>query len=434
MKTPEADPTVTTRHALAWLVFGNAIGVGLALLLLLPGMNVLLGEWTYGRWMTVHMNVLLYGWCGIPMLGFLFRVYRLGTGRLSLWTRPVVWLWSATLVIGSISWLQGYSSGKLFLDWTGLARICFVLSLEALWILLVAALVIEIRNNEAGNLMAKLARLAGIVVLGVVPNAIYIASSPGLYPAINPDSGGPTGASQLESTLAIVLILLVLPFGISMRKQRKSGTISSAWSVFAVQAVFCAFLGRADASHHLPLQFLGLATALIWVPLVPAYYNQFRWSEMSRRWRTAFLWWWGGLVISGCAFFFPGVLDRFKFTDGLVGHSLTAVAGFLTAFLIFVMIELGGSQHEWIFNRTWSFHAWNLGVLAYVLLMTVTGWIESTDPSFTIAPGIARNVFYVLRLLTGVAMLAASAEWLRNATKQTAIRSEVKSLVGVKVA
>ncbi|MDE3199997.1 MAG: hypothetical protein KGN79_03665 [Acidobacteriota bacterium] len=434
MKNPDANPTVVARHALAWLVFGNAIGVGLALLLLLPNLNSLLGEWTYGRWMMVHMNVLLYGWCGIPMLGFLFHTYGLETGRMSRWTRPIVWLWSLALMIGSASWLQGHSSGKLFLDWTGFARIFFVLTLETLWIFLVAAVFFELRDGTSSSLRKALPQLAGIVVLGFVPNAIYFATNPGLYPAINPNSGGPTGASQLESTLSIVLILLVIPFGITSRNPRQSRIAGFAWIMFAAQAIFCAFLGRADASNHLPLQYLGLTTSLVWVPLIPLYYNTFRWREESRRWRSAFLWWWGGLVITGCAFFFPGILDRFKFTDGLVGHSLTAVAGFLTAFLIFIMVELAGPQHAWIFNRTWSFHAWNMGVLAYVLLMTATGWIESADPAFTISPGGLRDVLYFLRLLTGVAMLAASIEWLRNAMTQNADRIEVESLVGAKAA
>ena len=52
-------------HGLAWLVFGNALGVMIAILLLLPGLNTLLGEWTYGRWMMVHMNTALYGWCSL---------------------------------------------------------------------------------------------------------------------------------------------------------------------------------------------------------------------------------------------------------------------------------------------------------------------------------------------------------------------------------
>ena len=41
-----AGVTSAVRHALAWLVVGNAIGVMLAILLLLPGLSLWLGEWT----------------------------------------------------------------------------------------------------------------------------------------------------------------------------------------------------------------------------------------------------------------------------------------------------------------------------------------------------------------------------------------------------
>jgi hypothetical protein len=36
--------------------------------------------------------------------------------------------------------------------------------------------------------------------------------------------------------------------------------------------------------------------------------------------------------------------------------------------------------------------------LAYVVLMTAAGWREGFDPTFTIVPGMARNVLYGLRL------------------------------------
>jgi cytochrome c oxidase cbb3-type subunit 1 len=42
----------------------------------------------------------------------------------------------------------------------------------------------------------------------------------------------------------------------------------------------------------------------------------------------------------------------------------------------------------------------------------IAGWIEGADPAFTMAPSLARNIFYIVRLLTGLAMLAASVEWL----------------------
>ena len=397
------------RHSLGWLVLGNAIGVMIAVLLLVPGLNAWLGEWTYGRWMMVHMNTALYGWCSLPMVAFLFKVYGADRGLLAAWCRPVVWLWSVALVLGSISWLSGNSSGKLFLDWSGYARFLFPMAMLALWLLLAAAFT---SNRRGFGRAAWFAKIAGLAVLLTVPFAVYVASSPRIYPAVNPQSGGPTGSSQLESSLAIVLILLIVPYGITKQRRGSAGVVASAWACLFAQGLLCAMLDHSDVGHHQRAQFLSLGAMLVWLPLAPAYYRAFRWHPATHRWRLAFLWWWGGLVITGWVFFLPGVLDRLKFTDALVGHSLTAVAGFLTALIIFIMVQLSGERDAWIFNRTWSFHAWNLGVLAYVIVMTIAGWLEGSDPSFTIVPGPVRNALYAVRLFTGVAMLAGSVEWL----------------------
>lgn len=415
-------------HSLVWLVIGNAIGVMLAVLLLLPGLNPWLGEWTYGRWMMVHMNVALYGWCSLPMIGFLFKVYGADRGKPAAWCRAVLWLWSGALIAGSISWLSGQSSGKLFLDWSGYARVLFPLAMVALWIVLILAFTRSPNSSPA----ARAAKIVGLVILAAVPFAIFFATSPHVYPAVNPDTGGPTGASQLESSLGIVLILLVLPFGITRRINGRNRMVALSWIVFLAEAALCALMNRSDISHHVPSQYLSLASLLLWLPLIPAYYAAFQWHAATRRWRIAMFWWWGGLVVSGWAFFLPGILDRIKFTDVLVGHSLTAVAGFLTALLVFVMIQLIGEKDAWIFNRAWSFHAWNIGVLAYVVIITIAGWIESDNPAFTIVPGVARNILYFVRLLTGIAMLAGSAEWLVAASSLPALARPTKGeLAGV---
>jgi len=404
---------LVVRHSLFWLVVGNVIGVLIATLLLVPGLNSLLGEWTYGRWIMVHMNLLLYGWCSLPMVGFLFFVYGVDRGAAASWARPVVWAWSVALGIGSFSWLSGHSSGKLLLDWSGIARIYFPLAMTALWVLLAVAM-IRAWNAHTGNTGARVGRIVGLALLAAVPPLIFIASSPGLYPAFNPDTGGPTGASQLESSLVVVAILLALPYGLTRQKQGRRGIVIASWLVLLAESVLCAALGRTDISHHRPAQFLSLGSLLVWLPLTPVYYAAFKWHPATRRWLNAFLCWWGLLVFSGWVLFLPGVLDRFKFTDGLVGHSLTAEAGFVTALLIFVMIQLLGDA-GWIFNGSRAFYAWNYGVLAYVALMTIAGWIEGADPAFTIVPGLARETIYLLRLFTGVAMLTASVDWLRDA-------------------
>jgi cytochrome c oxidase cbb3-type subunit I len=422
-------------HSLVWLVIGNSIGVMLAILLLLPGLNPWLGEWTYGRWMMVHMNIALYGWCSLPMVGYLFKVYGADRGMLSLWCRPLLWLWSGALVAGSVSWLSGQSSGKLFLDWTGYARVLFPIAMGALWLLLALAFVQKPAPGTPVRSTARLAKIAGLVILAAVPIAIYFASSPNAYPAVNPDTGGPTGASQLESSLAVVLILLVLPFGVTHRAQNRTRVVALSWLVFLAEAVLCVSMTRGDISHHIPSQYLSLASLLLWLPLIPAYYAAFHWAAATRRWRIAMFWWWGALVVSGWVLFLPGVLDRIKFTDVLVGHSLTAVAGFVTALLIFIMIQLIGDKDAYIFNRTWSFHAWNLGVLAYVVIISICGCIEVANPAFTIVPGPARNFLYAVRLLTGISMLLGSAEWLIASSSLPALRKPAAvELHGVNVA
>jgi cytochrome c oxidase cbb3-type subunit 1 len=402
-------------HALFWLVFANAVGVLIATLLLFPALNRLLGEWTYGRWIMVHMNLELYGWASLPLAGFLFKVYGADRGPLAQWCRPVMWVWSAALALGAYSWLSGHSSGKLFLDWSGYSRVLFPLAMIALFLVLAVSFVREWNSAAIVTMAARSARVFGLVFLLAIPVAIYMAASPDFYPAINPDTGGPTGASQLESSLIVVAILLMLPFGLTRRKRENVRMIPIAWAIMIAEFVLCIALGRGDISHHRPAQFLSLGCLLLWIPLTPAYYAAFEWRANTRRWRIAFLCWWSALVLTGWVFFLPGVLDHFKFTDGLVGHSLLAMAGFTSSLLIFVMVQLLG-EGGWIFNRTRSFYGWNIAVLGYVVLMSAAGWREGFDPAFTMVPGVMRDAVYILRFVVGLAMLASSLDWLVDAT------------------
>ena len=413
-------------HGLFWLALMNALGVLLSVLLMLPSANLLLGEWTYGRWMMVHMNLGLYGWCCLPMLAFLFNVYRTNDSVVARWARPVVWLWSASLLLGSVSWLNGETSGKLFLDWSGAARIFFPLSMQALWILLVIAYFDGLRRRCWRHWVQVAGRAAALIVLLVVPAIIFVASSAAIYPHFNPDTGGPTGASQLDSSLGIVALLLLLPVAMVQRKEQNNRWILTGWVVLVVEGILCAMIDHGDASHRSPAQYLGLGLVLAWIPLMPLYYRSFEWHRETGRWKTAFLVWWVGLVLAGWIAFLPGVLDRIKFTDALVAHSLTAIAGCLTAFLILFMQQMLGPEDA-IFRNRRSFLAWNHSVLLYVVLFSVAGWIEGGDPGFTIVPGLLRNIIYIVRILTGLGMLAASLEWLRAAGRPSGEREAVRT-------
>ncbi len=400
-------------HSLLWLVIANAVGVLIAAMLLIPGINNLFAEWTYGAWMPVHLNLQLFGWCSLPLVAFLLKTYGADRQPAAAWARPALWLWSTALAVGSISWLNGHSSGKLFLDWTGAPRVLFPLALLALWALLAYAFITNRHGFPNASLPVRLAKIAGLLLLLMIPFILYIAASPALYPPINPDTGGPTGASQLESTLVIIAILLLLPFGLVPRQaeSKRPWQITTAAIVFIAETLLCLGLGRADVSHHRPVQWISLGSLLIWIPLIPAYYSVFSWHANTRRWRIAFLAWWAILIPTGWTLFLPGVLDHFKFTDGLVGHSLLAMAGFVSSLLIFVMVQLLGDD-GWIFNMRWSFALWHLCVFFYVAIMFYAGWQEGANPGFSILPGTVRNAIYTTRLILGIGLFIASADWL----------------------
>jgi cytochrome c oxidase cbb3-type subunit 1 len=309
------------------------------------------------------------------------------------------------------SWLGGHSSGKLFLDWTGYPRVLFPVALFILWILLVYAFVKHRRHASNETIKVTSVKIAGLALLLSIPFLIYFAANPSIYPPINPDTGGPTGASQLESTLVIIAVLLLLPFGLVERPTKWTWQLSTSWFVFAAEALLCLGLGRADVSHHRPVQWISLGSLLLWIPLTPAYYAVFHWHANTNRWRIAFLCWWAVLIPTGWMLFLPGVLDHFKFTDGLVAHSLLAMGGFVSSLLIFVMIELLGDE-GWIFNTRWSFILWQTSVIFYVVIMFYAGYREGFNPAFSFIPGTVRNTIYAARLLLGVFMLIASVDWL----------------------
>ena len=409
-------------HGLAWLTAANLIGVWLAILLLVPSAGGWLGEWTYGRWMPVHLNFQLYGWLSLPLVAWLLRVYRADVASIAVWSRSALTMWSLALAIGALSWLGGHSSGKLFLDWTGYTRVYFPLAIFFLWLVLLYAFLRSWTSLREGFAL-RVARVAGLGILLLVPFAIYAAASPAVYPPVNPDSGGPTGASQLESVLVIVFILFLLPYGLGERTRTGKRWIRGSWIIFAIEAVLCLGLGRADVSHHRPTQFISLGSLLVWVPLIPAYYSGFVWERRTRIWRIAALFWWALLIPTGWCLFLPGVLDHLKFTDGLVSHSLLAMAGFVTSLLLLVLIVLLGDDGD-VFDSRWAFAAWNGGTLVYVVIMLYAGWLEGYDPAFTMVPSTKRTVVYTARLLCGVAMFGASANWLLRLSNRMKLREQ----------
>jgi hypothetical protein len=220
-----AGLSTALRHALGWLVFGNAVGLYLSLLLLFP--NLQLAQWTYGRWVPVHLNVQLYGWTSLPLVAWLFSIYQVDSSKVAAWAPAAVWAWTAALALGVFHWLGGVTSGKIFLDWKGGALWGFVAAQALAWAVLACA---WSERSASWSKPRRLGTLAGLAGLALVPVSLVFAASPAVYPPVDRTTGGPTGSSLLGSSLIVVGLMLMLPriAEVSLGKKKGSPPISPA--------------------------------------------------------------------------------------------------------------------------------------------------------------------------------------------------------------
>jgi cytochrome c oxidase cbb3-type subunit 1 len=391
------------RHSMGWLVAANAVGLLLAVLLLWPGLNDPLAPLTYGRWMPLHLNWQLYGWCALPLVGVLYRFYLPDDDRAAFAARFALGCWTAGLLFGGLTWLAGRVSGKAFLDWNGAARSLWTLAGLVLWLVLL---------RQAGRRNPRLPGWAWalLIALGAVPFVLYWAAGPGVYPAVNPDSGGPTGASLLGSTLGVIAIFGLLPW--LLRLERVAGT-RAQWSyagAFALSLLLYAGLGKGNTSHRQTEQIAGLGSLAVWIPLVWFYARSFVWAPATRSWLAAAFAWWLLLVLTGWIGFLPGFSERVKFTNVLVAHAHLALAGLVTSLHVALLLQLGPGRAP----RAGSFWLWQLGCAAQLVALFWLGWRESAEPALLYGRGGPADLAYGLRLLGGGAMFAASVDWWRT--------------------
>jgi cytochrome c oxidase cbb3-type subunit 1 len=411
-----------TVHAVTWLAMACGVGLLMAVLLLAPGFGRGLGPLTYGRWMPLHLDLVLYGWLSLPLVALLFRAYlpRDGGARAA---ELAVQVWSASLVAGAAAWLAGRTSGKQFLDWEGVARAAFLVNLVVLAGVLAAGLVRRARAGEGRLALGGLAALW--VLLLSVPAAMAIATSPRTYPPVNPDTGGPTGASLLGSTLCVIAIFAGTPLllGLARRTGRRTHRRAAAevFGALAVHSAFFAAVGHGDRTHREPLQIAAVATLLVWAWLIPRWLRRFVWPEGSRPWLLAFLAWGGALLATAVPMFLPGLLDRIKFTNALVGHSHLAMAGMATSFAALLLVVLNdGTRLRGVLDDRAGFVLWNAGNGVHVAALVAAGLLEAADPGIVFRGDPAVTALYSLRAAAGAAMLAAAVRWTVNTARRFA--------------
>lgn len=391
------------RHALGWLVAANAVGCLLAAALVWPALGDGSAALAYGRWMPVHLNGQLYGWCALPLVAALLAAC-LEPRHPSAAThaRVVLGAWSAALALGAAAWLGGVTSGKLFLDWAGWARPLLGAAMAALWAVLAAHL--WWGRGRARTLRWRVA--AGLLAgLAAVPSLLYWSSGREVYPSVNPHSGGATGASLLGSTLGIVAVFGLLPMLLGIERRPGRG---AAWFWWALAVSFAAFglIDHGHASHHALGQIIGLGLLLVWIPLLWAYGAAWNWSPGARRWALAAGAWWAVLVASGWATFLPGLSEAWKFTHVLVAHAHLAMAGLVTAVNFVVLHELDRARPVGGRRLFWT---WQTATLAHVALVFFLGAREETAAADLFYGADWTRWIFAGRLLAGLVMLGAGA-------------------------
>lgn len=388
------------RHALGWLVVGNLVGLYLAVLILFPEWQ--LAQWTYGRWVPVHLNVQLYGWTSLPLVAWLFSIYQVDASKVRPWAVAAVWAWTAALAMGVFHWLGGVTSGKIFLDWKGGALWGFIAAQVLLWWVLVAAW----RERSGGwEKLRRSASLAGLCGLALVPLSLAFAASPAVYPPVDRTTGGPTGSSLQGSALIVVGLMLMLPRVAAVSKPgAKSRGI---WIFFAISWLVFGVTEAMGGTHFDAHQIGSMLCLLPWVWWLPRDWAGFSWPDGSKAWRVAMFGWWGVLVVSGLLMYQPGVLDRLKFTQGLVAHSHLAMAGFTTSFCALLLVLITGKR----IGRGWSVGVWHLAVLGMIVTLALVGWQEGGGPSWMLVRPAWREWGFLIRASCGLLMLWVSVMW-----------------------
>jgi len=427
----------TQRHAFGWLVAANLVGLGLSLILIWPELNDLMAPLTYGRWMPVHLNGQLYGWCALPLVGLLlFAFLDLRHPQAVIHAQIALAAWTLALVAGSASWLMGNTSGKLFLDWQGWARPLLPAAMVVLWTVLAAHGWWCWRVRTGGPTAPRdtwtHAMRAGLLsMLLPLPALIHWSSGPDVYPAVNPGTGGATGASLLGSTLGMVTIFGALPLLLGVPRAKPSAMRVGTW-FFGLALVASWFVyGMIDhghASHESRDQILGLGTLFIWIPLAWTHLSAYAWAARARPWLAAAFGWWTLLVVTGWLTFLPGWSDPLKFTHALVAHAHLAMAGFVTAInqALLLSLEPGESPGRRSKGADAAFWVWQGSLALQLITLFSLALVESLDLADLFYAGPWTTLLFALRAITGTAMLVASACWLRRAWQNGASDRETE--------
>ncbi len=413
-------PLKVARHALGWLVVGNLIGVLLSILLLWPNLNLMLAPFTYGRWVSLHLDFQLYGWCSFPLLALLFHFYLSSEKFPYRWAEFMLVVWSVVLAWGGWEWLHGRISGKVFLDWAGSFGVGLPVVMGLIWLVLATGFFYQLKEKSPllSDHYKLLVKGLFLLPLAMIPFVFIKVLNPAVYPAINRASGGPTGTSLLGSTLGVIAVFWLLPLIVEIPRNRGKRPAILLAIILTIHFAFFGLLPHGSIPFGSSLQVVALGSTLIWIPLLRWYFFTFNWPLASWKWLVSFGLWGILLCVTGFGLFFSGMLGRWKFTSVLVAHSHLAMAGMMSSFNILVLVLLNRFLSRDIFGSRMAFVLWHGGLLIHLMSLggiAYEGGLFSEYPFFNPEAG---KIFLGVRLLGGLLMLLASIQWFENARRK----------------
>lgn len=392
--------------SLFWLVFANVTGLVLSILLAYPELNNFIEPLTYGRLIPLHLNFHLYGWSSMPLIGLLYYWFLDSKVLSSHKTKLPLLFWSIALLIGGFAWTYGITSGKIFLEWKSIAEYSFLAALLCLWGFLV--------KNSFKNINTF--KKVILISFGSIPIIFKLVLDPKVFPPINLQSSGATGASLMISTLGIILIYLITPYVLSIREVSKKRSYI-VLSIFLLHFIFWLSINHAHSTQYDYDQILGLSSLSIWLPLLHLYYKNFEWPSELKTWLISFGAWTAILFPSAAFMFLPGNLELVKFSSLIVAHVHIAMAGMTTSFcmLLLLILTLGYKYNHPLLSK-FSFYTWQIGLILHLTALVIIGENEINHSGLYVPSTDIYNLPYILRIISGILMTLASVNWLLLST------------------
>ena len=417
-------PAQTALHALVWLVLGNAVGALLSLLLLFPAANAALAPYTYGRWVPLHLNFHLYGWGSIPLLGLLMQWMFSRRLRSTLLPAAIFSLWSLALAAGALTWLQGETSGKLFLDWSGAPKTLFIAELWLLFAVFAVAFVLDLATESRRAARVHILKVLLLASLAVVPLAFLEVLKPGVNPPIDAATGGATGAALVISTLGVVAIAWIFPLLVVQRvpiHDPRRLRLAAVPLLLIAHTAGWLLLNHHNSSNADLDQEIGMVSLLPWGPVLFWYYRNFLWFTETRRWLASAFVWGSILLLTATAMFFPPVLTRIKFTDALVAHVHLAMSGMLLSLAMLMIVQFDhAAQFRKVLGSRRLYWLWHLGLMLFLIASGTLAYRQMGYPAASFEETPLRTFCYSLRLAGGSMLLLVSLSWLFGVQKALA--------------